>query len=665
MSDYSDGVLIDTPALYPRLDMVGPASNGDSIPDSSANGLDLNLTLIGSAPANPYGFASPIETDISSRSFFCQNNILTGQSIITLSSTSEIEPTGDVALEIWVRYPGLASQLVAKEKNFDGVCFSLTIDTNGRFTFNLRDTAGTLWTVTDPGDGGGQDERNQGDWWHVVGVRVVDTLAIYVSATLRATTNITSGLPTLSESGPFRIGTGTSAGGSFYIDEPALYTHSLTGTRIAAHFEAAINATLLSGYSNVIPSAILYSDFEPDPIHFPFRHNWTQNLVERIGFLSGLSTARSGAEEANGARIKPRREIEFTHVIRDNDERQQLRAQLKVNQNRKWFIPILEHREFLSAPLPSGATTIPANTLYKDYEVGGYCELRELNADQQVVNSEVLQIASFTTTEIVPTMPTANDYPALLSQVGPARRGLLSGSISPRGHTDSVEEVQLTARLLAEDEKTIPNRIIPWTPTITYKSHEVYDPQEWQSNDWSELREYAIDRASEEQGFDTGIFEVESDTTEASESFSWSVKLKGIEKIAAFLGWFYYHAGSLIYLWVPSMQRDLTIVSAVGSNLTVSKHTYTNNFAGSQTRRDLAFVYNDNSMILRRINSSTTSGANDVLTLNTSVPTQTNLRSVSYLKFCRIEADTLEKALAVDDVMLATWRFRELLHSPD
>jgi hypothetical protein len=228
-----------------------------------------------------------------------------------------------------------------------------------------------------------------------------------------------------------------------------------------------------------------------------------------------------------------------------------------------------------------------------------------------------------------------------------------------------VEELGITARLLAEDESATPNRITAWTPTIIYKGYEVHDPAIWQSHDWSDPREYDVDRLTHEVDFESGIFEVESDTASAAEAFSYNVKLKGLEQIAKFLGWFYYHAGSLVYLWVASMQRDFTIVSAVGSNLTVSGHIYTEVYAGSEARRDLAFVYNNNTMILRRINSSTTSGANDVLTLNTTVPTQTNLRSVSFLKFCRIDADSLEKALSTDDVMLATWRFRELLHSPD
>jgi hypothetical protein len=685
-TDYQDEVLADLPLVYYRHDEVGAATNGDSITDLSGN--DKHATLCyanASGTLAPYGQPSAIETDPSSRSFYAfsdsNSHVGSNDRSYVYRADSDLILPGDFSLECWVK--SLSNVVLGTTFPLFGVRGSYRLGRTfggagggaANFYFSLIVTLDDASTYTLLAE----TPVSNNAFYHVVGGRSGNTLFLRVNSEFLATMSI-PGLPNgEGSSTPLVLTPCAPAGNSLVIgglpfndihsdvliDECALYDHVLSSSRVQIHYEAAINATLLNGFSNVVPTAILYSDLEPDPVNYPFRHNWDQNLVERISFMSGLSTTVSGKEEGNGVRPKPRREIEFAQVIRDNAERQELRAKIKAYQNRKWFIPILEHREQLLVPLSSGATSIPASTQYKDYEEDSYVHLRELNDAGQVTKSEYLQIESFTGSQVVPTTPTVNAYVANLSEVCPARRGYLPPSIQSRGHTAEVEELTLTARLLAEDESATPNRITAWTPTITYKNHEVHDPSIWQSNDWSDPREYDIDRATHDVDFETGIFELESDTAAAAEAFSYSVKLKGLEQIAKFLGWFYYHAGSLVYLWVASMQRDLTIVSALGSNLTVSGHIYTEIYAGSEARRDLAFVYNDNTMILRRINSSATSGANDILTLNTTVPTQTNLRSVSFLKFCRIDADSLEKALSTDDVMLATWRFRELLHSPD
>jgi Concanavalin A-like lectin/glucanases superfamily len=446
-----------------------------------------------------------------------------------------------------------------------------------------------------------------------------------------------------------------------WASELVICDYAWTSAQIQEVYESAINALLLSGVSNVIPTAVLYSDIEPTPVSFPFRHNWADSLIERITFRTARSIAVKGYESGNQSRPKPRRELELRQVLRDNDERESFRAKLTAQQNRKWFIPILEDREQLAAPLAAGATVMPATVQYRDYEVGGWVELRQLDQLGHVVKIEQVQITSLpplTTTAIV------NSYDALVSTISPARRGIVEAQVSPRGHTDAVEEVSLVVRLIAEDEKVAPNRIATWTPTISYKSYEVFDPAVWQSNDWSELRDYSVERERTEIDFDTGTFTVESDALAATESFSYRMLLEGRDKHAALLGWFYARAGASSYLWVPTMQRNFNIVSVTGSDLTVSGHHYFDNFAGSEFRRDLAFIYHDNTMALRRIVSVALAGVNETLTLDSGVPTQANLRSVSYLRFCRCDGDTLEIARVTDNKAYFAWGFREVLSSP-
>lgn len=651
--------------LFWRLDMIGPATNGDSIPDISTNDRHGTLTFLAGG-IQPYGWPSPIQTDSSSSAFRPFNaGQLVGNTAASISRASDsgIEYTGDLSLGCFINptSQSLATTQVSK-RSLTGLCFAIGINANGRFQAILRDSAATTWTATSAGFGGGQDELF-GKWFYVVVTRQGNVLTLWINAAINMQTTITSGLPTLAESGDFLVGAGISGPFDYQIDEVTLRGYALTGPQILAQYEAALSGLLLTGYSNVVVSAILYSDEDLPPISFPFRHNWSEPLLERISFATNISKSKSGAEENGQGRPKPRREIEIAQLLRDDSERRKLRAKLWANQHRKWFIPIREDFQQLTSLLSSGGNSIPVTTQYKDYEVDSFIGVRELNDQGVIVKSEELEIQTVNPTSIVTKTNLVNSYSANVSFAYPVRRAYLEKSIPVRGHTDAVEGLSVVARLLAEDEKTVPNRITPWTPSITRLGYEVFDPAIWQGNDWSEAREYDVDREIQDVDFDLGTFGVDTDTPGAAEAFTYRMPLKGRDKQAEFLGWFYARSGSLNYLWVPSVQKDFEIVSAVGSDLTVEGVEYSENYALAEARRDLAFVYFDNTVIFRRVVSFSGS-PDETLVLDATVPTQTNLRSVSLLKFCRLDGDQIEIARITDDLARFAWRFRELLFTP-
>ena len=348
-------------------------------------------------------------------------------------------------------------------------------------------------------------------------------------------------------------------------------------------------------------------------------------------------------------------------MLRDNTERRALRAKLWANQHAKWFIPILEDRERVN-PIAAGTSVFSVSTVYKDYKIDSYLQVRQLNSAGQITQVENLQVESFTASSVTTITALENDYSGYV-EICPAHRGYISIS-SPRGHTDSVEDLVITARLLAEDEAEIPNRIIPYVPTVKYRDYEVFQETLWQTNDWSETRDYDIDRIIQDVDFESGIFGIESDTPGAQEAFSHRIWIKGREDNASFLGWFYERAGSLNYVWVASRQDDFEVLSASSADLTVRGTNYSDNYVLAEARRDLAFIYNDGSMVFRRVIDFEAGSNQETLTLDANVPTLTNLRILSLLKFCRLDGDTLEIAKVTDDAWKYSWRFRELLESP-
>lgn len=640
-------------ALNPIAWYRNDEESGTQMTDSSGNDLHQTYDPLG---AFLLGQASGVETVPTSRSVYSDHGIC----------NFEVVPSGPFDERLSFTWEALVRATtdgtlvtISRGELLNSISFLGSAPTAiCRFTLNV---GGTPFSVDS------SINVFPDSWYHVFGTRNGGTMRLKLNGVIVGSrSDLPAATPIAVDSPTDEIGLGgTSHNQTFPFigneEEFTFYAPALTDAEETDIYEAMVGSLQLAGFSNVISSAVLYSDIEATPISFPFRHNWVDDWIERISFASGISTARKGYEQGVGQRIKPRREIEITQVLKDDVERRMFRAKLNANQHRKWFVPMLDDRDRLTGSVASGVDIFAVDTLYKDYEVGGYFGIRQLNDAGRILHWEELLITSLTDIEIQTATETANAYTN--PEVYPVRRAIISANQSLRGHTDSVEETSVLARLIAEDEKVTPHRIVEWTPVTTYKSHKVFPADEWPNN-WVELRDYEVTRAREEVDFELGPFAVESDAIAASEAFSWRIILETKQQQAEFLGWFYARAGSLNYLWVPTMQRDFTIVSAVTTTLTVEGHNYFENYSSSEFRRDLAFVYNDNSLILRRINSVVIAGVNEAFTLDANVPTQTNLRSVSYLLFCRLDNDTIERAAATDTKASFAWLFREILSSP-
>lgn len=640
MPTYAETVLAKSPVLYYRLDELTGAVMTDS------SGFNRHGVLY---PEVEFGLASPIETDAASHAMRRRVGKLT-----PIPAAADVRT--NFTWECWIF-------LKANSSPHTAIC------RNGHWSLNASNIFGYTGSenIVAKLRVGGVDHTLSyangvpGNWYHCVLTRNGAVMRLWINAVLvgedvtLALTDIQIGTSVAWYIGLMHVDEGVwwTEG----LDEVAIYDYPLSETQIIENYEAALNSIFLRGYSNVIPTAVLSSLIEPDPVGFPWRHNWDSALIERIQFATAISITVNGREEGNGLRSAPRREFELAQILRDNDERREFRAKLWAQQGRKWFVSVRQDAE-LSSALSAGATIIPIDTQYKDYEVDSWVEVRESTNQWLFEQAQVDSLNPLTLRT-----PLVNSYSFPL--VMPARRAYISPSLGLRGHTDAVEDFTVVARLIAEDEEVVPNRIVPWVPTTKYRDYEIHEPSQWQSNDWSELREYTVERAVETVDFDTGVFSEETDTAGAVELFSYRMTLEGRDKIAALLGWFYARTGSLNYVWVPSMQRDMEVLEVDGSELLVKGHSYTDNYAGAESRRDLAFVYNNNSMELRRILSATAQGDNDLLTLDVAIPTLVNLRSLSLLKFCRLEADQVEIAWHTDNVAQFAWSFRELLHTSE
>lgn len=654
MASYIDTVL----ALNPVFFGIGPELAGPVI-TNLAGGADGTYD-----PSAVFGLGSPIETDTS---LFAVGGVVGSVAALDGSIT---DLRGNQTWIGWTYHADAlanTTHLLGRRGQF-GQSHGVLSGINGGVissyvTLDDGSSLGAFYPLTDP------VPPIFDNWYMISTVRNSTVHNLYTNDRLAATrSDLTTDPISLggATNSPWWFGrSGNSAAfPGVRTCMVALFDYALSEAQVIEVYESALLALFITGRSDANPTAILRSDFEPDPVSFPWRHNWVEPLVERISFRSAVSQSVTGIEEAAGERLAPRRELEFTQVLKSQAERRKLRALLWANQHAKWFIPVRQYAERLTAPLSATTTLTPITTAYKDYEDGGYIGFRQVDGEGNVEHWEERLITALNENS-VEHEALVNDYVAHRSSVYPVRRALLPASLSIKGHTDIVEELTVIARLLPEDEALIPNRITQFAPSIKYRDYEVFDGQVWQSNDWSEQREYEIERLLEPLDFDTGLIGAESDTPGASETFSYRMVIDGHPDISAFLGWFYARRGALATLWVPTMQEDFEILSTNSdTQMTVEGTNYSDGYALAEARRDLAFVYWDGSMEFRRV-VGFSGTVNETLTLGAPVPTLTNLRFVSLLKFCRLDADQLELAWETDDKVVVAWRFRELLHTPE
>lgn len=633
---YESIKLATSPDLYYRLDQLSAGVNGESVIDLSGN--DLHGELVFTGPSTPWGWPSPIETDTASRSFHAYGPFTAGASI-TRDSDTLLTPTGDFWVDAWFMPETLNIRMLTKwvTGSSGDVAWTVGINAGGRFFATLMDSANSVWTVTDPGFGGSPSEL-LGRFWYVVVVRLGDALSLYVNGVLRVTITITSSLANKSSTGIFQVGAGISGTHDYYIDEVSFGGRALSGVEIAEQYEAALFALNMSGQCDIRTSAVLSGVDESDPAEYSFRHNWTQPVVERFRWRTGVFVPSNGPTQLTRQRSSLRRQVEYQHLLYSEKLRRQFEARAFAEQT---TLVQFEPDKVRVGNLSSSATSVTFDTRYRDFEVG-----------QRVLIYQDDDTYEFQTlTEVV---DSGVEWSEGLSRaytrpwIKPARVARLPNEQLVEMQNDVIGDCSTIYEYLAEDESFIPRRIVPFTPTITYYDREVFDVSQWQSHNYSELPtiEYVSDRSELDDG--VGIVSTKQYRS-ASTTQPYNMNLHGRELIARYLGWLYYRSGRYSPFWMPTFKQDLRPLARSGNVLLVEGHEYSNYYSNADTRQDLAFIYFDGSMVLRRIKSHVSDSDDDALSLDSAAPTLTGLRWLSFLRRVILSSDDVEIAWETDD----------------
>jgi hypothetical protein len=680
---YESEVLVDNPALYYRLDMTGTATNGDTIPDLSGNGLDGTMVFLagtaggpGVSPGDgivaftqPYGQTSPIETDGSSKEFCGHNyNIFADKedSRIVRASDALIEPSGDFTLECWVRplralMGNFLGEGTIKQSLLGklGACY-IYIDHFDKLAGTCYDSAGNYYNVVD------SNAFVLGESYHVVLVRLANTLALYVNKSLRATTVITTGLPTRDTGGDFFIHPGQISPADARYDEVAFSTTALPATRIRVHYDAA-RLTIPLRSRLVIRSTVSLDTTQEDLIEFPFDHNFASPfgdgqvpINEHLSYFTDIIPARTDYEQRITLRAHgPSRTLQY-QVTPSSARAKAILNAILFKPAQTYLIPVSGDRTPLTADATTGDSVVSLDTVGRDFEVGSRLRLGTWD------NYETCVIDSLTNTDITIVGTLANDWPTG-TPVRPVRKAkLIQNKI--KSHLADHESDTLEFQILSGELST--NRAAAFTPALTYRDEEIFNLERVRVDF---LQEVAIEDFRRVNTLDnkTGAFEQFSGDTGTARSIPVRLLYRDRSGMAQFFGWLATRQGQSTPLWIPSYENDLQAVSKSGSTLTIQSIGYSQHYNLHSARRDVCFIKNDSTLVCRRITAAEDNGdGTETLTFDASVPTLADVNRVSWLKYCRLQSDEIEiewhRASASGRTLLETTiSFRGLLTSPE
>lgn len=680
MSDeYQNAVIADGPVVYYRLDQLGFGSNGESVPDSSGNPLDATLTFTGSM--GTWGHPSPIETDGSSKEFWGYTafgggppsgpyEFLGGGSTISRAHHPSMVITGDFTIEEWLRpmdeRPTASDFTMIEKQGTGGIMLTGGATTRiGAFMF---DSAVGFWTVVDTSF---RVIDYIGTSFHVVAFRLGNAFALYVNGTLRATTTITSGLPTLSNSNPFNIHRTTGFYTNARHDEVAFYDYAIGGARALAHHEAAL-LTLNSSATITVRVPVSLDTDSVEPVDFPFTHNWADPIsgqerviTEHLSWKTHSNRSEPDYHQRIGARSHgPLRQLEY--AITPTTSRARTALQRALWQPAQFYrLPIATDWVELTAQANATDTTLNCDTALRDFEIGSYVTLWRDVYDPS--SSQTFRITTVSDTQLGVTPAVVSVCP-VGSQLMPARLACLPDEESQfDSYAIDLETGALRFEILSTELSA--RRVTTYVPTSTHESIEVFSLDSARF-DILEPAQYQIPRRQSSTGLLTGNDYYRAVDTLVPVTIPVRVLLVSRETLSQFYGWLEARQGRRNPVWVASADNDLEfigVVSVGGLNTNIKTRGYSD-YNLHYGRRHVQLTSADGAIANRKITAMVDNG-DGTETITIVSPPSDVISKISFLRLC-VAPDSFElrfhRNLAVTGGMVVecAWEFTELLTTP-
>lgn len=396
---------------------------------------------------------------------------------------------------------------------------------------------------------------------------------------------------------------------------------------------------------------------------FPFDHNWTEPLVEKISWLTSVLRKRDGSEQRMRLRMKPRRAFEYSVLIGGQDELDMRRRfdALMRSQDEEILVPFWPDATVLANTLSSGASSVPLTSIrgfdidnaqsyiifWKDYRT---YEVLKVNPSGGASTWTDPATIGFETNTLNDWLKGTTVVPARLCRHAP----IASSEI----HASDIKTSKVGFQVITP--VTPPSqgkRAI--TPSLdTYVSTDVLADPGMNGDNTS-----TIERVMSPVDFQVGQFSYDSIQTAPFGTIDINIDISGKEEVAVFLGWLNTRQGRQKAFWMPTWEKDFDNIERTGDDtFTADSFGYTAAYNSIEGRRDIAFIAADGSMEFRRIAESSDDDTTETITVTTEdLPDPLEPERTSFLRYCRLDQDEVQLNWLTTDDVTAQLKARELI----
>jgi hypothetical protein len=383
---------------------------------------------------------------------------------------------------------------------------------------------------------------------------------------------------------------------------------------------------------------------------FAFDHDWSSDVTERVSWLTDVLTHRDGSEQRRQPRLYPRRMLEYSVLPQSQLLQTRLDNFLWSSSDEAMIVPIWTDAQRLTTAATSGAGTVTVSTTTYDYDDNGYVILWASPSSYEVVAIQSLNSTTLTLEEnLVSTWPVG-------TVVAPARLGRLTQSMPGRQIAHNVRPYSLVFEIDEASYST--NRITALSPT-QYLSRDLFEfPTVPTSTEASEDLDFSyahtypvIDAQTGAVALDTGA----RDTPTLA--IPYAQKFASRAQISEWWGFLDLRQGRRVPFWMPSWEKDfqpVTIHNGFSGSIDYTANGYADWIDGADGRKDIAIIYLQDGQVYTkghwqtvRITAATNNmdGTETIDCPLTFVYDEDKaLVRISFLRYCRLEADTVEIA---------------------
>jgi len=376
--------------------------------------------------------------------------------------------------------------------------------------------------------------------------------------------------------------------------------------------------------------------------------NWRSKVTERLEWLTDVMVSYNGKEQRVKVRNAPRSSVEFEALIKP-EHRRDFEAALWNWQARVWALPVWTEGNSLSAPIAAGATSLNIDTRYRRYKATGLAIIID------GMDFELVEISGVTDSTLSLTRSVLSDW-TTRAKVYPVRVARLPAQQSLRRNTSEVATGVFKFDLVNPET-------VGASTSVSYLGYPVLEHK----SNWKDVHDADYERKLLMLDYMTGVraYEDESGIASVVETHNWT--LPSLADIDAFRRFAYERSGRLVPLWLPTFSSDFTLTATVGStstSLDVEHNNYVRHYGVTSGRRDLRIELNDGTIFYRRILGATELDSNtERLSLNSALGIEVqpaDVRKISFMSLCRLDADTLEFAWHTAGVAEVKARLRSI-----